>query len=197
MGAWSVPVVRGVVLPAHAQTSNTTIVTDSDQDGPLADRTEAAFFTFDGEIPINVTSLRFNCCDISNIPNTLGDGLFIIDFDFLNTEGCRGPFIDFSDDINGLSKIGDTNWEIRGLEPEVLSQGVYNFQAVRLNSPNEGMVFSVQIEFQVRSISFDDELLDCDGMPTIADARGSVRTTVSLPNSLPSKSASIEMVFEF
>lgn len=172
--SWIKPILSSVVLPAHAQTSS-ILITDEDQDGPISDQNDARALAFDG---VDLSGRNFNCCNSTSVPDRNGNGLLIIDIDYFDKNGCNGPFLDLTDDVSGVNKIGDRNWEIVGLSPTRLTPGVYSFTAIRRAAPNEGVEFSMQIDFVTRSLRNESSDLDCNGDPLLSSVRGTVRVSI-------------------
>ena len=136
---WTKPIVDFVLLPAHAQSSGFSC-------GPFqfCGQDDAVFLISDG---LSCHFSPFDCCDESDIPNTDGNRIIMVDRDSGNWDANdAGDQEEFP--------VGDSNWSVSPELGDDNAPGQFNLTATRIGGALNGKTFNVILD-----VLFDDD--DC------------------------------------
>ncbi|HSH41848.1 MAG TPA: hypothetical protein VK973_06960 [Arenicellales bacterium] len=136
---WIRPKVDAVLLPAHAQTSQsdtfscgTAVATSGADEGRVGDA-DAIVLVFDGE-SCSTESVCIQSGNITCGPTDFGGNAIAI----IDVGGFPG-------NVNwDMEQAGDTNWDVSPNLGSNNDSGTFNVTATRLNPPGTGNTFDVE-----------------------------------------------------
>ncbi len=149
--SWGKPIVDTVLLPAHAQATQSSCSAGSITS--TSNETEGVVILFDGESTCSLILTEFNDGGDSGNP----DEILLIDNDLIDE--------DFKEEFDLDGPAYGANWSDDGPDEEGLPAGSYAYTRTRVGGPNDGVAF--KLAFTV-SFSGDTDMIVSNVLITLA-----------------------------